>query len=82
MKKLAYQYAMGSTPQKTLRHFGNVDLFAASVINQKAVNQNAQQILVLVAAQVLNLIEAQFAFSTNEDQDNIEGEVIGIGNLI
>ncbi|MBZ4645626.1 MAG: hypothetical protein JG777_1115 [Clostridia bacterium] len=38
------------------------DIFVASVINQKAVNQNAQQILVAVAAQVINLTEAQFGF--------------------
>ncbi|EEG78976.1 hypothetical protein [Dethiobacter alkaliphilus] len=47
------------------------DLFLASVINQKAVNQNAQQVLVLVAAQVSNIIEAQFGFATNDDSDII-----------
>ncbi|NLZ93156.1 MAG: hypothetical protein GX922_03940 [Firmicutes bacterium] len=51
----------------------NGDLFSASVINQKAVNQNTQQILVLVAAQVANLIEAQFGFAENDDSDTIEG---------
>ena len=47
------------------------DLFVASVINQKAVNQNAQQILVLVAAQITNVIEAQFGFANNDDSDVI-----------
>ncbi|WP_198543792.1 hypothetical protein [Petroclostridium xylanilyticum] len=47
------------------------DIFVASVINQKAVNQNAQQILVAVAAQVINLTEAQFGFSTNDDSDTV-----------
>lgn len=47
------------------------DILVASVINQKAVNQNAQQILVLIAAQVCNIIEAQFGFATNDDRDQI-----------
>lgn len=47
------------------------DVFIASVINQKAVNQNAQQILVLIAVQVVALTEAQFGFSTNDDSDKI-----------
>ena len=47
------------------------DVFLASVINQKVVNQSAQQVLVLVAAQVLNIIEAQFGYSTNLDNDTI-----------
>ncbi|WP_198543790.1 hypothetical protein [Petroclostridium xylanilyticum] len=47
------------------------DIFVASCINQKVVNQNAQQILVLIAAQVLNILEAQFGFATNLDNDNI-----------
>ncbi|WP_169734778.1 hypothetical protein [Desulfitibacter alkalitolerans] len=48
------------------------DVFVASVINQKTVNQSAQQVLVAVAAQVLFVIEAQFGFATNEDNDLIE----------
>lgn len=47
------------------------DILVASVINQKAVNQTAQQILVAVALQVLNIIEAQFGFSTNDDSDQV-----------
>ncbi len=47
------------------------DLFFASVINQKAVNQNAQQILVLIAAQILVVLEAQFGYATNLDNDTI-----------
>ncbi len=50
---------------------GSGDVFIASVINQKAVNQNAQQILVAIAAQVLSIIEAQFGFATNDDEDFI-----------
>ncbi|WP_192930234.1 hypothetical protein [Alkaliphilus pronyensis] len=48
------------------------DIFFASVINQKAVNQTAQQILVIIAAQILNIIEAQFGFSTNQDNDELD----------
>lgn len=48
------------------------DIFVASVINQKAVNQTAQQILVIIAAQIVSVIEAQFGFSTNEDNDDIK----------
>ena len=47
------------------------DVFVASVINQKVVNQSAQQVLVLIAAQLLFVIEAQFGFATNEDNDDI-----------
>ncbi len=47
------------------------DVFVASVINQKTVNQSAQQVLVAIAAQVLFVIEAQFGFATNEDNDQI-----------
>ncbi|EEG78973.1 hypothetical protein [Dethiobacter alkaliphilus] len=47
------------------------DVFLASVINQKVVNQNAQQVLALVAAQVLTVMEAQFGYSTNLDNDQI-----------
>ena len=38
------------------------DVLLASVVNQKVVNQNAQQILVLVAAQIVNVLEAQSVF--------------------
>ncbi|HHU30834.1 MAG: hypothetical protein QM368_05480 [Bacillota bacterium] len=48
------------------------DVLVASVVNQKVVNQNAQQILVLIAAQIVSTIEAQFGFSTNQDNDTIE----------
>lgn len=47
------------------------DVFVASVVNQKAVNQSAQQVLVAIAAQVLNVTEAQFGFSTNDDSDEV-----------
>ncbi len=47
------------------------DVFIASVVNQKVVNQNGQQVLVLIAAQVLNVLEAQFGFATNLDNDII-----------
>jgi hypothetical protein len=47
------------------------DILAASVINQKAVTQSVQQVLVLAAVQVLNIIEAQFGFATNDDSDTI-----------
>lgn len=48
------------------------DVLVASVINQKAVNQSVQQVLVLVAAQILSVIEAQFGFATNDDRDVIK----------
>ncbi|NLZ38842.1 MAG: hypothetical protein GX893_04460 [Firmicutes bacterium] len=47
------------------------DVLLASVVNQKVVNQNTQQILVLIAAQIVNVLEAQFGFSTNLDNDTI-----------
>ena len=47
------------------------DVLLASVINQKVVNKNAQQILVALAAQVITVIESQFGFSTNLDNDAI-----------
>lgn len=50
----------------------NRDIFVASVINQKTVNQSAQQVLVAIAAQVLNITEAQFGFATNDDQDTVD----------
>src|SRR5690554_6595099 len=50
---------------------GSGDVLAASVINQKTVTQSVQQALVLAAAQVLNIIEAQFGFATNDDRDSI-----------
>ncbi len=48
------------------------DVFVASVINQKVVNQSAQQVLVLIAAQILAVIEAQFGFASNDDDDIID----------
>lgn len=47
------------------------DVFVASVINQKTINQSAQQVLVAIAAQILFVIEAQFGFANNEDEDDI-----------
>jgi hypothetical protein len=47
------------------------DVMVASVINQKAVNENAQQILVLLSVQALTLCEAQYGFATNDDSDYI-----------
>jgi hypothetical protein len=47
------------------------DVFVASIINQKTVNQSSQQVLVLIAAQVLKIDEAQFGFATNDDSDTI-----------
>lgn len=55
-----------------IAQIANGDIFIASVINQKAINQNVQQILVAVAVQAANIIEAQFGFSTNEDNDEIK----------
>lgn len=48
------------------------DIFLSGVINQKVVNQNAQQIMVAIAAQILNIAEAQFGFAANEDEDEVE----------
>lgn len=47
------------------------DILTASVINQKVVNKNAQQILVTLAAQLITVMEAQFGFATNLDNDQI-----------
>lgn len=48
------------------------DVFVASVINQKVVNQSSQQVLVAVAAQILNVTEAQLGFATDLDDDDID----------
>jgi hypothetical protein len=48
------------------------DVLVASVINQKIVNQNAQQVLVLISFQIQNITEAQFGFSTNDDRDLVD----------
>lgn len=48
------------------------DVFVASVINQKAVNKSAQQILVAFAIQFFIELEALFGFSTNQDNDTID----------
>ncbi|WP_035270622.1 hypothetical protein [Desulfitibacter alkalitolerans] len=74
MNSLAGKYL--NPPHSRRRRCNNTpnqsgDLFVASVINQKIVNQSAQQVLVAVAAQVNFIIEAQFGFSTNEDNDQI-----------
>lgn len=71
MRKMAYQHLFGMNPANVAGLVGKADVFMASVINQKVVNQNAQQVLAVIAAQVLNVIEAQFGFATNEDQDQI-----------
>ncbi|WP_041605920.1 hypothetical protein [Halothermothrix orenii] len=48
------------------------DVFVASVVNQKSVNQNAQQVLVTIAAQIQKVYESQVGFSTNEEMDKIK----------
>ncbi|ACL69889.1 hypothetical protein [Halothermothrix orenii] len=50
----------------------NAGAFVASVINQKSVNQNAQQVLVAVAAQIQKVYESQVGFSTNDEMDKIK----------
>ncbi|NLW23748.1 MAG: hypothetical protein GXY91_00610 [Clostridia bacterium] len=72
MNSLAAKYLAPNRRKKALMKQNNVnDLFAASVINQKAVNQTAQQALVLIAVQATAIVEAQFGFATNEDNDDI-----------
>jgi len=72
MDALAKKCLFGKTTSPLARQISCADdLFAASVINQKVVNQSAQQVLVLVVAQVLSVIEAQFGFATNDDSDTI-----------
>jgi len=45
------------------------DILVASVINQKAVTQNTQQVLIALAVQVLSVIEAQVGVAVNDDSD-------------
>jgi hypothetical protein len=72
VNSLASKYINGpDTKKNPLLTSGSGDVFVASVINQKAVNQNAQQVLVLISAQILNITEAQFGFATNDDKDTI-----------
>ncbi|WP_167935763.1 hypothetical protein [Halothermothrix orenii] len=47
------------------------DSFVASVVNQKSVNQNEQQVLVTVAAQIQKVYESQVGFSTNQEEDKV-----------
>jgi len=47
------------------------DVFVASVINQKAVNKSAQQVLAAFAIQFFVELEALFGFSTSQDNDEI-----------
>ncbi len=70
MDKLANKFLFGQHSKAFSSH-PTGDLFVASVINQKVVNQSSQQVLVAIAAQVLNIYEAQFGFSTNDDSDTI-----------
>lgn len=72
MDALARRFIFGTKPNvvPNLAVCGG-DIFSASVINQKIVNQSAQQVLVLIVAQVLSVIEAQFGFATNDDSDTI-----------
>ncbi|EEG78975.1 hypothetical protein [Dethiobacter alkaliphilus] len=70
MRSFAFQHQYGKKPRHA-HHIipANADVFQAYVINQKAVNQNAQQVLTIVAAQLSNIMEAQFGFATNDDSD-------------
>jgi hypothetical protein len=68
---MAKKYANCGKPKKPKTGLFRGDVFAASVINQKAVNQNAQQILVVASMQHMNLCEAQCGFATNSDSDFI-----------
>lgn len=68
-KYMCGQKSSKKTPLTSIACGG--DVLAASVINQKAVNQNTQQIMVLIALQLADVIEAQFGFSTNDDSDVI-----------
>lgn len=72
MRKLAFKHKHGRNQTPAVIPIpGNADVLQAYVINQKAVNQNVQQALVIVAAQVINVIEAQFGFATNDDSDQL-----------
>lgn len=72
MNTLAMKYISGPKPNNMFNlNTCASDVFVASVINQKIVNQSTQQVLVLIAAQVLNVIEAQFGFATNDDRDTV-----------
>ncbi|PKM79102.1 MAG: hypothetical protein CVU88_07515 [Firmicutes bacterium HGW-Firmicutes-13] len=75
MNTLAYKYlGIPKTKKKKYSDFapGLKDIFVAGVINQKTVNQTAQQTLIAIAAQVLKIIEAQFGFAANDDSDTIK----------
>ncbi|WP_202906826.1 hypothetical protein [Abyssisolibacter fermentans] len=47
------------------------DRIYASVVNQKAVSQVELQVLSLVAAQLINLMEAQFGFAAQIEDDDV-----------
>ena len=72
MNSLASKYIGGGSQKKrSMMTSGKNDIFIAGVINQKVVNQTAQQVLVAVAAQVLRILEAQFGVAVNDDEDRI-----------
>ena len=48
------------------------DVLIASVINQKTVTQTAQQVLIVLAVQVLSVIEAQVGVAVTDDSDNVK----------
>jgi len=47
------------------------DILVASVINQKTVTQSVQQLLIILAVQVLSVIEAQVGVAVNDDSDQV-----------
>jgi len=47
------------------------DILVASVINQKTVTQSAQQVLIILAVQVLSVIEAQVGVAVVDDRDQV-----------
>ena len=71
MSALASKYISKGSSAKKNCGSNKGDVFVASVINQKSVNQSAQQILVVIAAQVQNLYESQYGFVENSDDDTI-----------
>jgi len=74
---LASKYIGGLNPKKpdtltTVAGCGKGDVLVASVINQKTVTQSVQQVFILLAVQVVSIIEAQVGVAVATDADEVQ----------
>jgi len=75
---LASKYLGGLNPKKPdslakVACGAGGDALVASVVNQKIVTQNVQQVFIVLAVQVVSVIEAQVGVAVNNDADQVDG---------